>query len=63
MRPACIGCCSNCSVCRDLCYRHHRLLLNDDGQKLSKSTDATGLRELRAAGATPADIRRLIGLP
>jgi glutamyl-Q tRNA(Asp) synthetase len=45
------------------CYRHHRLLLNDSGQKLSKSTDATGLRELRAAGATPADIRRLIGLP
>jgi glutamyl-Q tRNA(Asp) synthetase len=44
-------------------YRHHRLLTNDSGQKLSKSTDATGLRELRAAGATPADIRRLIGLP
>jgi glutamyl-Q tRNA(Asp) synthetase len=44
-------------------YRHHRLLMNDRGQKLSKSTDATGLRELRAAGATPADIRRLIGLP
>jgi glutamyl-Q tRNA(Asp) synthetase len=44
-------------------YRHHRLLMNDSGQKLSKSTDATGLRELRAAGATPADIRRLIGLP
>jgi len=44
-------------------YRHHRLLLDDRGQKLSKSTDATGLRELRAAGATPADIRRLVGLP
>jgi glutamyl-Q tRNA(Asp) synthetase len=44
-------------------YRHHRLLLDDSGQKLSKSTDATGLRELRAAGATPADIRRLVGLP
>jgi glutamyl-Q tRNA(Asp) synthetase len=43
-------------------YRHHRLLMNATGQKLSKSTDATGLRELRAAGATPADIRRLIGL-
>jgi glutamyl-Q tRNA(Asp) synthetase len=43
-------------------YRHHRLLMNDSGQKLSKSTDATGLRELRAAGATPEDIRRLIGL-
>jgi glutamyl-Q tRNA(Asp) synthetase len=43
-------------------YRHHRLLMNVAGQKLSKSTDATGLRELRAAGATPADIRRLVGL-
>ena len=43
-------------------YRHHRLLMDVTGQKLSKSTDATGLRELRAAGATPEDIRRLIGL-
>src|ERR1700731_1898187 len=43
-------------------YRPHRLLMNDSGQKLSKSTDATGLRELRTAGATPADIRRLVGL-
>ena len=44
-------------------YRHHRLVLDDAGQKLSKSTRATGLRELRAEGATAADIRRLVGLP
>jgi glutamyl-Q tRNA(Asp) synthetase len=44
-------------------YRHHRLILDGEGRKLSKSTQATGLRELRAAGATPADIRRLVGLP
>jgi glutamyl-Q tRNA(Asp) synthetase len=44
-------------------YRHHRLVLDSAGQKLSKSTDATGLRELRASGATAADIRRLVGLP
>jgi glutamyl-Q tRNA(Asp) synthetase len=44
-------------------YRHHRLILDGAGQKLSKSTEATGLRELRAGGATPADIRRLVGLP
>ncbi|MFB9268944.1 tRNA glutamyl-Q(34) synthetase GluQRS [Bradyrhizobium erythrophlei] len=44
-------------------YRHHRLIPDDAGNKLSKSTRATGLRELRAAGASPADIRRLIGLP
>ncbi|VIO80607.1 tRNA glutamyl-Q(34) synthetase GluQRS [Bradyrhizobium ivorense] len=43
-------------------YRHHRLIHDAAGQKLSKSTRATGLRELRAAGATPADIRRLVGL-
>ena len=43
-------------------YRHHRLVLDTAGTKLSKSSGATGLRELRAKGATPADIRRLIGL-
>jgi glutamyl-Q tRNA(Asp) synthetase len=43
-------------------YRHHRLIPDNAGRKLSKSTDATGLRELRADGATPADIRRLVGL-
>jgi glutamyl-Q tRNA(Asp) synthetase len=43
-------------------YRHHRLILDGAGRKLSKSTEATGLRELRAAGATPAEIRRLVGL-
>jgi glutamyl-Q tRNA(Asp) synthetase len=43
-------------------YHHHRLLLDRDGRKLSKSTRATGLRELRAQGLTPRDIRRMIGL-
>jgi glutamyl-Q tRNA(Asp) synthetase len=44
-------------------WRHHRLVLDGEGQKLSKSTTATGIRELRARGATPADIRLLVGLP
>jgi glutamyl-Q tRNA(Asp) synthetase len=44
-------------------YRHHHLVLDGAGQKLSKSGKATGLRELRAGGATAADIRRLVGLP
>src|ERR1700710_830231 len=44
-------------------YRHHPLLTDASGQKLSKSTGATGLRELRAAGATPADIRERVQLP
>jgi glutamyl-Q tRNA(Asp) synthetase len=43
-------------------YRHHRLLLDEHGQKLSKSDGATGLGALREAGAAPADIRRLAGL-
>jgi glutamyl-Q tRNA(Asp) synthetase len=43
-------------------YRHHRLILDAGGRKLSKSTRATGLRDLRAQGATPAAIRKLVGL-
>ena len=43
-------------------YHHHKLILDDEGRKLSKSTAATGLRELRAGGATPRDIRRMVGL-
>jgi glutamyl-Q tRNA(Asp) synthetase len=43
-------------------YHHHRLILDADGNKLSKSTLATGLRELRAQGATAADIRKAVGL-
>ena len=44
-------------------YRHHPLVRDEAGRKLSKSTQATGLRELRAAGATPTKIRQLVGLP
>ena len=44
-------------------YHHHRLLLDGSGRKLSKSTRATGLRELRAQGVPPREIRRLAGLP
>jgi glutamyl-Q tRNA(Asp) synthetase len=43
-------------------YHHHRLLLGADGRKLSKSTAATALRELRMRGLTPAEVRRLAGL-
>ena len=44
-------------------YRHHRLVTDASGQKLSKSTDATALRELRRKGVTPSDIRLLVGMP
>ena len=43
-------------------YRHHALIRDEAGQKLSKSTAATALRELRANGAAPEDVRRLVGL-
>ena len=43
-------------------YHHHRLVLGSDGKKLSKSTFATGLRELRSRGLNPTDIRKLVGL-
>ena len=43
-------------------YHHHRLILDSDGRKLAKSTYATGLRELRAQGVTPAEVRRMVGL-
>ena len=43
-------------------YHHHRLVLDRDGHKLAKSTGATALRTLRGRGATPADIRRMVGL-
>ena len=44
-------------------YHHHQLLMGPDGEKLSKRLASASLRQMRAEGATPADIRRLAGLP
>ena len=44
-------------------YHHHSLLLDAGGQKLSKSLASNSLAALRSEGATPADIRRLAGVP
>jgi glutamyl-Q tRNA(Asp) synthetase len=44
-------------------YRHHRLILDSGGRKLSKATKSTALHLLRAGGAMPGDIRRMVGLP
>ena len=43
-------------------YHHHRLVLDADGRKLAKSKGDEGLSALRAAGVTPADVRRMVGL-
>ncbi len=43
-------------------YRHHRLILGPDHQKLSKRHKSQALRALRDAGLSPAAVRRLIGL-
>jgi glutamyl-Q tRNA(Asp) synthetase len=42
-------------------YFHHPLVEGPDGRKLSKSERDTGLRRLREGGATPDDVRRMVG--
>ena len=46
----------------ELIYFHHRLILDKDGRKLSKSEGAAGLKNLRESGVSPAEIRQRIGL-
>jgi glutamyl-Q tRNA(Asp) synthetase len=43
-------------------YHHHRLILDAEGRKLSKSTAATGLREIRERGVIPAQVRTAVSL-
>ncbi len=43
-------------------YHHHRLVLDRDGRKLSKSEGSTGIAALRDEGLPAAGIRRLVGL-
>lgn len=38
-------------------YHHHRLVLDDEGRKLSKSKSSPSLRDLRRQGFSAADIR------
>ncbi|WP_306224231.1 tRNA glutamyl-Q(34) synthetase GluQRS [Bosea beijingensis] len=42
-------------------YHFHRLLLDNDGQKLAKSRDSQSLAALRAGSVTAAEIRRQLG--
>ncbi len=41
-------------------YRHHRLVLGEDGKRLAKRDQAATLRALRASGKTPEDIRAML---
>ena len=43
-------------------YRHHRLIRDAAGRRLAKRDDARSLRHYREAGASPADIRAMVGL-
>ena len=43
-------------------YYHHALIRDDAGKRLAKRDDARALSKYRSDGATPADIRRLVGL-
>jgi glutamyl-Q tRNA(Asp) synthetase len=42
-------------------YHHHRLIRDAEGRRLAKRDDARALAKYRAEGATPQDIRRMIG--
>lgn len=42
-------------------YHHHKLIKDTVGLKLSKSLGSTSLRDLRARGMTPTDIRQAFG--
>lgn len=44
-------------------YAHHRLLTDDSGRRLAKRDRAATLRDLRAGGASPAEVRALAGWP
>lgn len=43
-------------------YHHHRLIRDESGKRLAKRDDARALARYRAEGATPADIRAMVGL-
>jgi glutamyl-Q tRNA(Asp) synthetase len=44
-------------------YHHHRLMLEAEGAKLSKSRSSPALADLREAGVTAAEIRSRLGFP
>ena len=43
-------------------YHHHRLIRDADGKRLAKRDDARAIALFRSEGASPEDIRRMVGL-
>jgi len=43
-------------------YHHHRLIRDGKGKRLAKRDDARAIAKYRADGATPQDIRHMVGL-
>jgi glutamyl-Q tRNA(Asp) synthetase len=43
-------------------YHHHALIRDDAGKRLAKRHDARAIAKYRTEGATPVDIRKLVGL-
>ena len=43
-------------------YHHHRLIRDNDGKRLAKRDDARAIRHYRDEGASPSDIRAMLGL-
>lgn len=43
-------------------YHHHRLITDEAGKRLAKRDDARALAKYRAEGASPEDIRAMLGL-
>ncbi|WP_106744197.1 tRNA glutamyl-Q(34) synthetase GluQRS [Yoonia maritima] len=44
-------------------YHHHALITDDSGKRLAKIDKSKALSKYRAEGATPDDIRRMVGFP
>ncbi len=43
-------------------YHHHDLIRDDDGKRLAKVSASRALSKYREDGATPSDIRKMVGL-
>jgi len=46
-----------------LIYRHHRLIVDETGQRLAKRRGGEALRDLRAAGVSAGEVRASLGFP